>query len=117
MSDTHLILSAILEPSLLGWPVRRKRMFAAGLNRAQVAWVGPENGDDILADFLQFFHASMKVDGGIFLVCTDEDVRAEEKKMARARGYQFVSSGAKLERHQILAPGQLVRPLPQSCRD
>eukprot|EP00435_Cladocopium_sp_Y103_P075920 s7_g69.t1 len=111
LSDTHLILSAILEPSLLGWPVRRKRMFSAGLNRAQVAWVGPdpENGDEILEDFLQFFQASMKVDGGIFLVCNDEDVRAEEKKMARARGHAFVSSDAKLERHQILAPGQLVR--------
>jgi hypothetical protein len=84
-------------------------MFSAGLSRAQVAWLGPDNGDDILSDFLDFFKVSMKVDGGIFLVCTDEGVSVEERKMARARGHGFVTSGAKLEKHQILAPGQLVR--------
>ena len=94
---------------MLGWPVRRKRMFSAGLSKAQVAWLGPDNDDDILSDFLDFFKVSMKTDGGIFLVCSDEDVNVEEKKLARARGHAFVPSGAKMEKHKILAPGQLVR--------
>lgn len=94
---------------MLGWPVRRTRMFSAGLNRNKIAWLGPESSEDLLEDFMSFFAASVEVDGGVFLISSEEDVLAEEKRMARCRGHNFFSDVTKLEKHQYLAPGQLVR--------
>ena len=94
---------------MLGWPVRRTRMFSAGLNRNKIAWLGPESSEDLLEDFMSFFAASVEVDGGVFLISSEEDVLAEEKRMARCRGHNFFLKVTKLEKHQYLAPGQLVR--------
>ena len=89
LEDTHQVLSLILSPSMLGWPVRRTRMFSAGLNRNKIAWLGPESSEDLLEDFMSFFAASVEVDGGVFLISSEEDVLAEEKRMARCRGHNF----------------------------
>lgn len=94
---------------MLGWPVRRRRMFSAGINKATMAWLGPDNAEDLLSDFLAFFQAELQTDGGVFLVASLEERRAEEMKMARARGHGFVSELDKLDKHQMLAPGQLLR--------
>lgn len=110
LQSTHHVLSLVLEPSTLGWPVRRKRRFSAGLNLKTMAWLGP-GPDDLMDDFKKFFAATVQVDGDVFLIASKEAIAAQEAHMAGSRGHSFAAESDKnsLKIHQVLPPGQLVR--------
>eukprot|EP00438_Fugacium_kawagutii_P033637 Skav229860 [mRNA] locus=scaffold148:134151:135907:- [translate_table: standard] len=110
LKKTHLLMSVVLEPSMLGWPARRKRMFSCGLSKATMAWIGPQNSDDVLKDFLRFFEEPVTEDGSVFLLADQKAIYDEQRVLARLRGHVHTPENVTdLGKHQFLAPGQLVR--------
>ncbi|CAE7244378.1 unnamed protein product [Symbiodinium sp. CCMP2592] len=107
LDETHELLSVKLDPMMLGWPVRRTRLFTVGLNKRTMAWLGPDQ-DDVAADFLRFYGVDLKLTADVFLVATDDEVAEAKSTMAARRGFSG-SSNQQLKLHEIYAPGHLLR--------
>jgi hypothetical protein len=79
---SHLVCM-VVGPELLGWPVRRPRLFSMALNRETLAWVGPMDDDTAFKAFSHMFCKRAVVDADAFSeVDTPEAVRQE--RLARA---------------------------------
>ena len=92
---------------MLGWPVRRTRLFTVGLNKRTMAWLGPDQ-DDVAADFLRFYGVDLNLTADVFLVATDNEVEEAKSMMAARRGFSG-SSNQQMKLHEVYAPGHLIR--------
>ena len=92
---------------MLGWPVRRTRLFTVGLNKRTMAWLGPDQ-DDVAADFLRFYGVDLNLTADVFLVATDNEVEEAKSMMAARRGFGG-SSNQQMKLHEVYAPGHLIR--------
>ncbi|CAE6935695.1 unnamed protein product [Symbiodinium natans] len=110
LENTHDVFSIVLSPMMLGWPVRRTRVFTCALNRETMAWFGPP-ASEISAHFMQFFERSVATTGDICLAANDAEVRAYLCEMARKRGFELPENVPleNVQLHHIYAPGQMVR--------
>ncbi|CAJ1412420.1 unnamed protein product, partial [Effrenium voratum] len=108
LQPTHTVISVVVGPDSLGWPVRRKRVFCCGLSNATVAWLGPPE-DQVQADFYKFFQATLQLTGDVFLLASPEEVYAEQTRLAKLRGHFLPETPAAVQKHQVYSPGQLVR--------
>ncbi|CAE7249489.1 unnamed protein product [Symbiodinium natans] len=108
LQETHEILSIVINPMALGWPVRRNRLFACALNRQSVAWMGPGQ-EDLLPHFLKFCGADLMLTGDVFLVAPMSEVCEAENAMASRRGFRVAGTDRVLSMSQIYAPGMLNR--------
>jgi hypothetical protein len=111
LSATHSIMSVSVKPEHFGWPVRRPRVFTAGLNRKTMIWVG---GSDPSAEFASLFHCNNKLDGSVFLNATDDQVLDEVKRRSRLRGRHIdveasLASVDGISPHQLFPPGAVQR--------
>ena len=114
LNETHELLTILAGPQTIGWPVRRPRCFSAGLNRSTLVWTGPTAQKDLQHDFEQFYAATTRASGDVFLVAPREEVYEEQCRMASKRGRQMPALGGAadvplLRREQVYAPGQLLR--------
>ena len=112
LSSTHEVFSIEASPLLIGWPVRRSRLFSTGLNKTSVLWVGPDQ-EHLQEDFERFFAASLEATADVFLAALDSEVYEEKQRLAKARGCHlpdFADATARpVDLAQIYAPGQLLR--------
>ncbi|CAE7827714.1 unnamed protein product, partial [Symbiodinium necroappetens] len=108
LEETHELRSITVSPLMLGWPVRRSRLFTCGLNKQSLAWVGPEP-EDVQEDFLKFFGVDLQATGDVFLVAEADEVRDVQSKMAARRGFAATVNQRQLNMHEIYAPGHLLR--------
>jgi hypothetical protein len=94
----------------MGWPIRRRRAFAFGLNKQVMAWTGPQN---YAADFIEFFHTTMELDAAIFEIASNEQLYDEQRRMAKNRSISLPEIGEFLPtavaKERLLPPGQLLR--------
>ena len=65
LKDTRHLLFVKDGPELHGWPHRRKRVLAAGVNKQTLQWVGPKNDKDIVHDYSMRFYKASAVSGSI----------------------------------------------------
>jgi hypothetical protein len=84
LADTHEVLSVLWSPHDAGYPVRRPRLFSAGIARWSHIWVGP-TGPELQADFCKQFGASLVLDGDCFFQASDEDRHLHIKTLAASR--------------------------------
>lgn len=105
MQASHQVLSIVWGPEMMGWPIRRTRRFCAGVNRHTMVYVGPENYEE---EFNKLFGCDMLLNGDVFLMASPEQLQVETVRRARLRGVN-VTEGSKLQLHQLLPPGQLLR--------
>ena len=111
LAETHEVLSITACPQMLGWPVRRTRVFSAGVNRSSMVWLGPTDPDELQRHFESFFKCTMNVTADCFLVASDSEIHAEQRRLAKLRGHcvSADSSAVLMPKHQVYAPGQLLR--------
>lgn len=85
LADTHVVLKVHWSPHEAGYPVRRPRLFSAGIARWSHIWIGPE-GPDLQADFAKQFGASLMLDGDCFFQATDDERLSYINDLAESRG-------------------------------
>ena len=82
LQDTHQVLWISFGPEIMGWPTRRPRMFAVGLNRRRLKYIGP---DEYVQDFHQIFARSCALSGDSLFVAGPEEVDQELRRMLNVR--------------------------------
>ena len=87
LQDTHKCLHIMLGPEMMGWPHRRKRLLAAGVCLSTTVWCGPDDMDELAADFSDRFHRSVAVSGDIFAMACSEEVAEEYVHFAHKQGH------------------------------
>ena len=80
----HNMLSIVVGPEDLGWPVLRKRKLTVGYNPKTLIWMGPHQ-DHIQRDFMMKFHRGRACDGDVFYQDSDGHIREEYQFAARKR--------------------------------
>ena len=82
---SHTMVSLFVGPDLLGWPVRRQRVFNVLLNPETTEWVGPPNPTDYQALFSELFSRNCLTDADIFLCAPGSDVCSYYAELMEAR--------------------------------
>ena len=72
-------------PHELGFPVRRPRMFSAGLALEWYVWVGPAEDEEIQQQWDEWFHKQCFLTGDSYFSASKEDVHAWTQERASAR--------------------------------
>ena len=87
MQPNYLTVHTAICPSLLGWPIRRMRMFATSINLKHLVWLGPIGDKEIVDDFWSLFRAHVEVEADVFsFVDSDANRRAALQALAASRG-------------------------------
>ena len=79
LSATHDLFWVITGPEAEGWPIKRTRMFCAGVNRASLAWVGDS---DYRSEFRDRFCKSTQLTGDELFCAPDSDRMEYYEEMA-----------------------------------
>jgi hypothetical protein len=96
MSPSSNVISAIFGPEHLGWPAKRKRLYAAALNRESLVWIGPAP-DAVKEHFLSFISKHVVVDADIFAeIDTKEEIEQTLVHQARHAGITDIGEKDKL---------------------
>lgn len=102
------VFAIIVGPELVGWPLRRTRLFAVSVRRSSMLWLGPETDEEVARDFFLTFGAKTKTDAAFFSGVDTEQQRADfMKSVCESRG-TWASSGniADLSARVVLPPGE-----------
>lgn len=89
------VITATIGPELLGWPVRRQRMFSIAVRRESLVWVGPPTDSAVLSDFLRLFNRRAVVDANVF-AGADSSGNVLAERVARADNLKGEDSRADL---------------------
>jgi hypothetical protein len=82
LASTHHVVSLLIGPQLVGYPIYRLRGYAVGINRAKWVWVGPCTPVAVQSDFEVKFHRPVTVRGGAFLSASAVEVREFGSELA-----------------------------------
>ena len=112
LASTHHVLHVEVDPTALGHPVSRKRMFSAGISKATYVWVGAQDNNAVQEEFAALFHASLELGGDAYLCASEDEVRVYNAQHARQRKRPRLLSDAGNSYDtlvQSLGPGAMVR--------
>ena len=84
LSKYYTLVGVCTGPEYLGFPSKRCRSLAAGINLSTLVWVGPEP-DDIQDDFNRMFHRSLQLSADVFFNATVDEVFMDANVMAASR--------------------------------
>jgi hypothetical protein len=73
-SETHCVVVLRTCPSQMGFPIRRRRRYTAGLNKQTCIWVGPSTQEDVNLEFQALFHRTLELTGDTFFVADEGQV-------------------------------------------
>ena len=73
LDNTHVLVGVRTGPDQLGFPMKRTRCLAAGINRAMMVWCGPDP-QSVEADFHHKFKRALSLTGSIYFTASDDEV-------------------------------------------
>jgi hypothetical protein len=82
---THAVLAIKTGSDKLGHPVKKGRGYGAGVNRLTHVWCGAQTEQGVQEEFSRLFHASVELDGRVYLLAEQEEVWAHMNAMALIR--------------------------------
>ena len=85
MTEQFHVVFIQASPDLLGFPVRRPRMFSAGINRAEYLWCGPSTPQEVQAEWNAIFGRLCTLTGDAFFCAPVPEVQAWAQRTATAR--------------------------------
>ena len=107
LEQTHEVRAVKVCPSMFGWPVRRPRHYAFGLNKKLMRWVGPSDPQE---DFLATFGARVSLAIEEMFCVDDPGLLYEElAPLARQRGFHLDKDKPEFHLSQFMPPGALLR--------
>lgn len=100
------VVSIVIGPTALGWPLQRQRLFASAINQDTYIWCGPPSGVGVLAEFMSIFGARVMVDAAFFEGRDTPEQRDKFlREICRTRG-TWPQAGGKLSVIELLPPGE-----------
>ena len=106
LQDSHEVFSVNVNPIDYGWPVRRPRVFSAGVNKETMVWIGSA---DPAAEFKEIFQTDLTCDGGVFLFADVAEVHADLSRRCALRGNFSVPSLESIQFFTSMPPGMVMR--------
>ena len=85
LSETHRLISIKTAPIELGFPIRRKRSLASGINLNNLVWCGPETLKDIQEEFDTLYSRDLVLDGSIYFTASDEEIFKTHEEVALSK--------------------------------
>ncbi|CAE7776435.1 unnamed protein product [Symbiodinium sp. CCMP2592] len=89
MAVTHHVVFVRCSPHDLGFPVRRRRTFSAGLCREEFVWCGPTDPSDVQELWDTLFKTSCVLTGDAFLAASESEVQAWMEARLKSRKHQM----------------------------
>ena len=74
LASTHTVKHITVCPTQLGLPIRRKRTFSFGIDKARWVWLGGDTPTEVQREFEEVFAASLQLPGDVYLQATEEAV-------------------------------------------
>ena len=109
LAETHRLVSVVTGPSMMGWPTSRDRLLSAGLSLKSLVWVGPQDPQEIQAEFEKTFEKRCMLSGSVFFRADEDEVaRWCQETLRRKKHFGPMPTGYKLWR-KLFTPGQLQR--------
>jgi hypothetical protein len=113
LQGSHSVVFIRTCPHMLGFPVTRKRMFSACINRKRVVWVGPSSATGIEQDFHEKFARPCRLTGSVFFQASAQEVQDMVVRMAARRKHKlppnFAETPMSAYLHKLLGPGNVLR--------
>ena len=76
LESTHRVIWAQASAQKLGFPIRRERCLAAGLNRKTMVWCGPDSAKDIQTEFDAIYSRDIVLDASIYFTATAQEAHS-----------------------------------------
>ena len=76
LESTHRVIWAQASAQKLGFPIRRERCLAAGLNLATMVWCGPDSAKDIQTEFDDIYSRDIVLDASIYFTATAQEAHS-----------------------------------------
>ena len=113
LQNTHHVHHVTVCPTSFGFPMRRKRTFSFGLQKAKWAWIGPSRQQDIQQEFEDLFGKELTLPGDVYLQAGEEDVhafvkaRSSHRKASLPHGWEAMPMRDYMT--SLVPPGAMVR--------
>ena len=113
LAATHDVKHVVVCPTELGFPMRRRRVFTVGIDRARWVWTGPSSAEEVQEDFLNVFGKSLEISGDVYACAPAEDIFAFSEERAGRRKTKLPKNFRDLPMreylHCLLPPGAMCR--------
>jgi hypothetical protein len=112
-SDRYPVVSLKVSPRDLGFPMRRRRLFTAGLCKRKWAWIGPSTCEEVQDEFIKFFGSTCELTGDVYYAADSAEIEQMVQEMSSKRR-KILPEGWKKMRmseylHMISCPSAMVR--------
>jgi hypothetical protein len=75
LGDTHHTVFVRTSPFELGFPIRRRRTFSAGISRARLVWIGSTDPDEVQRKFDALFCRTVELTGEAYFLASPEQIQ------------------------------------------
>ena len=112
-ADTHHTVIVRFGPHEMGFPIRRRRTFTAGLNKETLVWIGPTEPCDVQREFDELFTRTVELTGDAFFVADQDDVlawalnRSAKRKATLPTGWRSADMSTYF--HSLVPPSGVLR--------
>ena len=85
VTPRHRVITLVLGPDAIGWPIRRSRNFTILIGEDMV-WTGPQTSEECMSLFMELFGRTCMATGDVFLSGPFEAVQAFYQEIMHTRG-------------------------------
>jgi hypothetical protein len=102
----------------MGFPIRRRRTFSAGISRERLVWLGPTDPDEVQRKFDALFGRTVELTGEAYFLASPEEVRdfvlTRAAKRRKPLPENFADSAMVDYLHLLVPPGAAERHIKYS---
>ena len=113
MASTHHVVFVRCSPHDMGFPVRRKRTFSAGLCRDEFVWCGPTDPEGVQGLWDALFNKTCVLTGDAFLAASESEVKTWMEARLKSRKHLLPPGSESCSVESLLglvvAPGAVAR--------
>ena len=102
LSSKYEVVWAKCSPMDLGFPARRRRTFAAGINREKYVWVGPESAEGVQERWAAMFSQTPQLSGDAYFVASAGEIEEWVQRTADTRKFSLPENWRDLPMSQYL---------------
>jgi hypothetical protein len=113
LQETHHVVSVRISPRDLGFPMRRRRLFTAGLCKRKWIWTGPSTCEQVETEFFKLFGSTCELTGDVYYAAASEEIEQMVVQMSTKRRKTLPEGWRDMQMseymHLISSPSGMVR--------